>query len=228
MVLPEGSDLYSVKVAAVTKIADKYGLGDKAKRLGNFLFREHHAPPVEGNWNNVKRFFGHSVPEFAREWTLGSPLTLKDQLVKARAEQGSWGKAVGQHAKKYYWDKESPLGTAFGLTMGPGMQTYQALTDPNKENRPGNIARVATSAALTPFTSRLGIPGMMLDSAVADAVGTGVNRLVNGRPVPLNPPPVMPLPEPVNHPLTNKMRDYAAKPEVRHALNAFKAQQSQE
>lgn len=116
---------------------------------------------------NRARTFGHAVGEFGREAILGSPLAVDRQL-RAPTASGV-GKNYLRMARNFYMPQgRSAAETALGLGMGlamPAMSIYSAVNgDPSRRGE--NIGAALGGIASAPITTRLGVPGMLLQHPV--------------------------------------------------------------
>lgn len=116
---------------------------------------------------NKARTFGHAVGEFGREAILGSPLAVDRQL-RAPTASGV-GKNYLRMARNFYMPQgRSSAETALGLGMGlamPAMSIYSAMNgDPSRRGE--NIGAALGGIASAPITTRLGVPGMLLQHPV--------------------------------------------------------------
>lgn len=116
---------------------------------------------------NKARTFGHAVGEFGREAILGSPLAVDRQL-RAPTASGV-GKNYLRMARNFYMPQgRSAAETALGLGMGlamPAMSIYSAVNgDPSRRGE--NIGAALGGIASAPITTRLGVPGMLLQHPV--------------------------------------------------------------
>lgn len=117
----------------------------------------------EGFVNKAKTV-GHSVGEFVRENTFGSPLVVDRQLHADTL--GGVARNYGQLTKNFYGmgPGSSKFMTAMSLAQ-PAWALGSAITgDPNQ--RGANIGATLGGIAAAPVTSRLGIPGMFLQQPV--------------------------------------------------------------
>ena len=120
----------------------------------------------EGLLNKAKSV-GHSVGELGREAIFGSPLALDRQLRAPNA--GGIARNYLNLSKDFYFPRGRSVGeTALGLGMGlamPAASLYNAATgDPNRRGE--NIGAAIGGIAAAPITTRLGIPGMLLQQPV--------------------------------------------------------------
>lgn len=218
--------LYAVKIAAARRRAALYGVEKLAVDWGGLARKAFSANEIEkagpGAWNKTKAF-GKHVGEFGREMILGSPVT-EYQKMKARYQQtGSMAKALGGHAKDFYITPESKFWTAVNVGM-PALDLANTALRGDPDTRKGDIAHGVAGIATAPFTSRLGVPGMLLQNAVQSGARSLGSRF-DKRPPSSTPPPVVPYPAPLDHPLITGAREVARTPEARHALNTLKASQ---
>lgn len=177
-------DLHAVKLAAERQILASYGLHKLAnappgllQRIANRAFRYRQGAPNE----STARAIVGQVGDMARDMILGSPLTLKDQLLKHRAETGSWGKAIGRHFKEFYVPRASgsTAGDVInrGLSLGfPAYELYGAATTENPEVRRQRMAAALTGLAVAPVTGYLGFPGSVASSALSNFVSRAGSR----------------------------------------------------
>lgn len=130
-----------------------------------------------------------------RDAVFGSPIDVARELrAYGRTPQGfSPARAV----KRFYYRSVVPQGSAKsplsskmlrgGLTAAnfamPGLEMYGAWKAP-PEQRGEAVGRAAGSVALSPFTIRLGLPGMYLDSLAARAGGAVGRRFDPKQPNP--------------------------------------------
>lgn len=230
--------LYAVKTAAYQRRAALYGVEKVAvdwKGLAHKAFGENKiAPSMPGVWNKTKAF-GKHVGEFGREAILGSPIT-EYQKIKARmAKPGvGLGRALAGHAKDFYITPESKFWTAVNVGM-PAFDLANTALRGDPDTRKGDIARGVAGIAASPFTARLGIPGMIAQHYVqsgAQSLGHRFDKAKDMTPSSgfthrgtLNTPSVVPYPAPLDHPLITGAREVAKTPPAQHALNALKASQ---
>lgn len=112
----------------------------------------------EGN----RRGFGHSALNVGRDMVFGSPVSLHHDLKR---------RGIGGYLKGYYGVGKGNYGllnTTMGLAPA-ALQLYSAT-----QAAPGDRARAygqsAVQLAAAPFTARLGIPGMVLNQTLGNAV----------------------------------------------------------
>lgn len=218
--------LYAVKTAAYQRRAALYGVEKVAvdwKGLAHKAFGENKIEKAApGVWNKTKAF-GKHVGEFGREMILGSPIT-EYQKVKARmAKPGvGVGRALAGHAKDFYITPESKFWTAVNVGM-PAFDLANTALRGDPDTRKGDIARGVAGIAASPFTARLGVPGMIAQQAIQSGARSIGSRFDKGKPLPA--PAVVPYPAPLDHPLITGAREVAKTPPAQHALNALKASQ---
>lgn len=146
--------VYTVKEAGVAAAAARYGVKglDALKNSAKFLFSSQR-PSMDaygpGFANGVKSF-AHGAADFAREGIFGSPIDVAKEIGQ---------KGVG----RFYRDAVTS-----GGNLGMAVQALPVAMDLNNavsapEGHKGEaIGRALGSAAMSPLTSRLGIPGQML------------------------------------------------------------------
>lgn len=147
--------------------------------------------------NRVKpsdnRFFSRvNFTNAVRDAVFGSPIDVARELrAYGRTPNGF---SPGQALKRFYYRSVVPSGsgktfgskalragvTAANLAM-PALEMYGAVKVP-PEQRGEAVGRAMGSIALSPFTMRLGIPGMFLDSAAAN-LGGAVGRRFDPKPL---------------------------------------------
>jgi len=234
--------LYAVKIAAWDRRAALYGVEKVAvdwRGLATRAFGENKiAPSKPGFWNKTKAF-GKHVGEFGREMILGSPITEYQKMKARMAKPGvGLGRALAGHAKDFYITPDSKFFTALNVGM-PAFDLGNTLLRGDPDTRKGDIAHGVAGIAAAPFTSRLGIPGMMIQQAVqsgAQSLGHRFDKAKDMTPTGgrsqgrqlldlSDRPPVVPYPAPLDHPLITGAREVARTAPAQHALNAFKASQ---
>lgn len=212
MAISREAALYAVKLAAFNRQAVAQGLKG--------LFSERQiAPAAPGAMNKVKAF-GKHVGEFGREFVFGSPVTLAEKLKERHQNTGSWAKALGGHAKDFYVNPKDHI--AFrALNVGlPALELGNVALRGDPDTRKGDLAHAVSGIAAAPFTSRLGIPGMMAQSAIQSGAQSLASRF--DRRAPHAAPAQVPYPAPIDHPAITQAREVAGGPVARHALNVLK------
>lgn len=138
---------------------------DKALRRPAFNI----APAGPGALNKLKAF-GKHVGEFGREFVVGSPLTMAQQLKEhhtaAGGGVGGAMRAGGKYVKDFYMSPKSPTWMK-ALSLGvPAMELGGIALHGNPKTRKGDLAHAISGLVASPFTARLGLPGMALQGAV--------------------------------------------------------------
>ena len=119
---------------------------------------------------NTAKTVAHGVGDFARDQVFGSPVDLYQQL----SHGGDLARSIPQHIKNFYFPEGSGIGHKVNLGMNlafPALNLYQGLSQGGPENRGRVIGSTAASLAASPFTLRLGIPGMAAQGLAAEAGG---------------------------------------------------------
>lgn len=178
--------LHAVKLAARADVLSRYGLLKTAApgRIARFatrLFSQAPAKAPRKGWGGKALDFGGQVLDMGRDMVFGSPVTMANDLAKYRKETGTAGGAIKKYYKNFFWPDvgKNPgfidrAGRLVGVAF-PAMDLYQAATgDP--DDRTANIASAGAGLALSPITSRLGIPGGMLSAAVSGGIQKALSR----------------------------------------------------
>jgi hypothetical protein len=188
-------------------ITKNAGIGDATQR---FIRRAMSRVPAHGGAGLAQKLFSNRVKpsddrvfsrvnfvNAARDLVFGSPIDVARELrAYGRTPNGF---NTGQALKRFYYrsivpaaSKNTPGWTRAlnagitGLNLGlPAAELYGAWKA-SPEDRPEAVGRATASIAAAPFTMRLGIPGMFLDSALAD-VGGAIGRKFGPTPQ-VNPP----------------------------------------
>lgn len=162
--------LDGVKHAAADRTFRRYGLGD--------LFREHDIAPAGPGVYNKLVTMGKHVGEMGRDMILGSPITMAQRLERNYRQTGSAPKALGKYIKDWYLDPNTPLALR-AISVGLPVATLGAtlLHDP-PEKRKEDLAAGLLGIAASPLTSRLGYPGMEMQTGAQNAALRGVHALV--------------------------------------------------
>ena len=119
---------------------------------------------------NTAKSVGHGVGELLRDQAFGSPIDLHRQLTQS----GDPLHAAGQHLKEFYLPSGSGVGHKIQLAASLGMPAYglyQGLQYGGPENRGKVIGSTAASLLASPFTARLGIPGMAVQGMASNLGG---------------------------------------------------------
>jgi hypothetical protein len=120
--------------------------------------------------SNTGRSLGHGVGEILRDQVFGSPIDLHRQLT----EHGNPLRSAGQHLKEFYLPSGSGVGHKLQLAASLGMPAYglyQGLQYGGPENRGKVIGSTIASTLASPFTARLGIPGMAVQGLASNLGG---------------------------------------------------------
>lgn len=219
--------LHAVKTAAFDRQAALRGL------KGLFSENTPRGMPEGMTWQRAKEFgergkylaegaksFGRHVGEFGREFIFGSPVTLAEKLRERQQNTGSWAKALGGHAKDFYLNPKDHWGWR-ALNVGlPALELGNVALRGDPDTRKGDMAHALSGIAAAPFTSRLGIPGMVAQSAIQSGAQNLAGRF--DRKAPQAAPPKVPYPAPLDHPVVTQAREVAGGPVGRHALNVLK------
>lgn len=120
----------------------------------------------EGFLNKAKTL-GHSFGEFGREAVFGSPLAVDRQL-RAPTAAGV-GKNYLRMTKNFYLPRGRSIGEtalSHGMSLAlPAMSMYSAINgDPTRRGE--NIGAALGGIAAAPVTSRLGMPGALIQYPV--------------------------------------------------------------
>jgi len=137
---------------------------------GNALFSEHVIHPSQPGVLNKLKAFGKHVGEFGREMVAGSPITLakqlKDHHIEAGGGVGGAVRAGGKYVKDFYMSPKSPMWMK-ALSLGvPAMELGGIALKGDPATRKGDLAHAISGLVASPFTARLGLPGMALQGAV--------------------------------------------------------------
>lgn len=226
--------LHAVKTAAFDRQAALRGL------KGLFSENTPRGMPEGMTWQRAKEFgergkylaegaksFGRHVGEFGREFIFGSPVTLAEKLRERQQNTGSWAKALGGHAKDFYLPRKQD-GEIRALRVGltalnvglPALELGNVALRGDPDTRKGDMAHALSGIAAAPVTSRLGIPGMVAQSAIQSGARNLAGRF--DRKAPQAAPPKVPYPAPLDHPVVTQAREVAGGPVGRHALNVLK------
>lgn len=119
---------------------------------------------------NTAKSMGHGVGEILRDQAFGSPIDLHRQLTQS----GDPLHAAGQHLKEFYLPSGSGVGHKLQLAVSLGMPAYglyQGLQYGGPEHRGKVIGSTAASLLASPFTARLGIPGMAVQGMASNLGG---------------------------------------------------------
>jgi hypothetical protein len=139
-------------------------------------------------------WLGRASKEIGRDAIFGSPVNLWEKIKRHQERAGgSLLKGVGSVARDWYWftpdklDLKHPATYANLAAQGYGLyhpikELYQGATSENKDERLGNVVSGVTGLALAPFTTRLGLMGLPLQTAIQ----SGARRLVEGKSHPTN------------------------------------------
>ncbi len=189
--LPEWTKHLPKGVSGPAQVHTGYGPGpidsfrsDPTASLKNKLIA------AAGGAGNTLKDVGHSVGEFGREMTLGSPITA-GQAFKKRVQEHGVSKALGGQVRDYYahpdlnplakgLNLKSRAGRLGGLALSAGLPAFQlhsAITGPSEtrgESTGGALGGILTA----PFTARLGIPGMALQG-LGQQLGARAGRAID-------------------------------------------------
>ena len=177
---------HAVKTAAERATLAHFGL---RKQAGGFsdgmarLFTWHDPAPRSPGFLNALKWGGSHVAEMGRESIFGSPISLGKQL-QGYADTGSGVLGSGGRLfKDFYLPKtRSKLEKVIlGLSLaGAAGDVYSASQTEDPDERRGEIAKAITGLAAAPITSRLGLAGVLANSALK----SGVGKLVRKNPTP--------------------------------------------
>jgi len=196
-----------VPIEMLTKQA---GAADAMKRFMGRAMGPMGAPGAAGLAQKLFRsrvtrdtpFFSRvNIQDGIRDVLFGSPLDVARELRRYGRTGGGYSlpKALGRYYHRSMipsgnWNNMSPGNKAMhGLSVGinvlnPAMNVYQAATaDP--EYRSEAVGRAVGSVAASPFSMRLGMPGLFLDEMAANAGGALGRRFGIKRQTPNEPPP---------------------------------------
>lgn len=184
--------------------ADFYKLGaesawsqylvNPAKRVGTALFSNIRQDPNAGTLKNI----GTGVLDFARESVFGSPINVYKDVRRLGTQSGKFnlGRGVSGLYREAFAPTAMPATSSAGKMLSQasralpaamaGAQLYSAIKNP--EDRARNVGGAVANIAMSPLTSRLGVPGMIL-SAPVTAAGRAIGGLFAKKRPPVAQPP---------------------------------------
>ena len=173
---------HAVKTAAESATLAHFGLRKQAGGFSDGMARlftwRNPAPRIPGVLNALK-WGGSHVAEMGRESIFGSPLSLVKQL-QGYSDTGSGGLGSGGRLfKDFYLPKTHSKveKVLLGLSLaGAAGDVYSASQTKNPDERRGEIAKAIAGLALAPITSRMGLAGVIANSALKGGVGKLVRK----------------------------------------------------
>lgn len=152
------------RLRAVARAGTKAPFGDKVRAAQNSFERMGGWAGLQQGARQSAKNLGKNVAEFGREAVFGSPLTVGQQLRDRYKRTGSVAKTVGQHAKEFYLSPGSPTWMK-ALSIGmPALELGNIAVNGDPNERVGDVAHALTGLAVSPFTARLGLPGVAIQS----------------------------------------------------------------